>query len=295
MGKHWDDCDDETRAFVMKAVDILRSRLGTDLRSVLLHGSLAHGCYFIPKSDVDILAVTAAPLAESTAKDLLQAINHLNDQRPYTGSLELSLVLEESARTPDHPIPYELHFGEEYADRIRSGLYDYTARRGRDPDLAAHFTVARKLGICLYGTAAPQILGPAPWLHFLDAIDAGDLDWILTNENILTSPFYGVLNACRVVMTRTWGEGTVVSKEDGALWALENFPAEHRGIIQQALDVYRAPTPVTPENRRTGGIEWDREKLLAFRDFIAATGDPDRCGFAFARRSLTIGMPRCNR
>ncbi len=38
-------------------------------------------------------------------------------------------------------------------------LYDYTARRGRDPDLAAHFTVARKLGICLHGTAAPQILG----------------------------------------------------------------------------------------------------------------------------------------
>ncbi len=49
MGKHWDDCDDETRAFVMKAVDILRLHLGTELRSVLLHGSLAHGCYFIPK------------------------------------------------------------------------------------------------------------------------------------------------------------------------------------------------------------------------------------------------------
>jgi streptomycin 3"-adenylyltransferase len=273
MGKHWDDCDDETRAFVKEAVAILRSHLGTDLRSVLLHGSLAHGCYFIPKSDIDILAVIASPLSESTAKDLLQAINLLNDRRPHTGSLELSLVLEESARTPAHLIPYEVHFGEEYADAIRSGLYDYTARRGRDPDLAAHFSVARKIGICLYGTAALQILGPVPWPHFLDAIDAGDLDWILTKGNILTSPFYGVLNACRVVMTRTCGEGTVVSKEDGALWALENFPAEHREIIRQALDVYRASTPVTPEKRRTGGVEWDREKLLAFRDFIAAKGD----------------------
>jgi len=30
---------------------------------------------------------------------------------------------------------------------------------------------------------------------------------------------------------------------------------------------------VTTENRRTGGIEWDREKLFAFRDFVAAKGN----------------------
>jgi Domain of unknown function (DUF4111) len=270
MGKHWRDCDNETRGFVVKATDILSFLLGRELRSILLHGSLAHGCYFIPKSDVDILAVTAAPVTESHAREILQAINHLNYQRPHTGSLELSIVLEESALTPDHPIPYELHFGEEYADSIRDGLYDYTARRGRDPDLAAHFTVARKIGICLYGTAAHQILGPVPWSHFLDSIDAGDLDWILTGENILTSPFYGVLNACRVLMTRTYGEGTIVSKEDGALWAMANFPEEYREIIRLALHIYRASTPVTTENRRTGGIEWDREKLFAFRDFVAA-------------------------
>jgi streptomycin 3"-adenylyltransferase len=277
MGKHWNDCDNETRAFVARAANILRLHLGTELRSILLHGSLAHGCYFIPKSDVDILAVTAAPVTEPQAREILQAINHHNDHRPHTGSLELSIVLEERALTPDHPIPYELHFGEEYADSIRDGLYDYAARRGRDPDLAAHFTVARKIGICLHGTAADQILGPVQWSHFLDAIDAGDLGWILAGENIMTSPFYGVLNACRVLMTRTYGEGTVVSKEEGASWAFANLPTEYREIIRRALDVYRASTPVTPENRRTGGVEWDKEKLLAFRDFVAAKGNHLAC------------------
>ena len=79
----------------------------------MLHGPLAHGCYFIPKSDVDILAVMAEPVTELQAKEILQAINHLNYQRPHTGSLEPSIVLEESALMPDHPISYELHFGEE--------------------------------------------------------------------------------------------------------------------------------------------------------------------------------------
>lgn len=61
-----------------------------------------------------------------------------------------------------------------------------------------------------------------------------------------------------------------MSKEDGALWALANFPEEYREIVRLALDVYRASTPVTTENRRTGGIEWDAEKLFAFRDFVVA-------------------------
>jgi hypothetical protein len=40
-------------AIVVKATDIPRFHLGTELRSILPHGSLAHGRYFIPKSDVE--------------------------------------------------------------------------------------------------------------------------------------------------------------------------------------------------------------------------------------------------
>ena len=42
--------------------------------------------------------------------------------------------------------------------------------------------------------------------HEIGEIAAGDLDWILTGDNILSSPFSGVLNACRVRMTRTFGQ-----------------------------------------------------------------------------------------
>jgi hypothetical protein len=47
----------------------------------LPHGSLTHGCYFIPKSDADILAVAAEPVTELQAREILQAINLLNYQR----------------------------------------------------------------------------------------------------------------------------------------------------------------------------------------------------------------------
>lgn len=53
-----------------------------------------HGCYFIPKSDIDIFAMTTAPVTKPQAKNTLEAINHLNDRRPHTGSLELSIVKE---------------------------------------------------------------------------------------------------------------------------------------------------------------------------------------------------------
>jgi hypothetical protein len=78
-------------------------------------------------------------------------------------------------------------------------------------------------------------------------------------------------------------QGTIVSKEDGALWGLANFPEEYREIIRLALDVYRASTRVTTENRRTGGIEWDAEKLFAFRDFVVA-----KCNYS-ARGDARIG------
>jgi putative transposase len=42
--------------------------------------------------------------------------------------------------------------------------------------------------------------------------------------------------------------------------------------VQSDDRVYRASTPVTPENCCTGGIEWDKEKLPAFRDFFATKG-----------------------
>jgi hypothetical protein len=51
---------------------------------------------FVPRSDIDIIAVTAAPVTKPQAKNILQAINFLDGRCPLsrTGSLEPTIVKE---------------------------------------------------------------------------------------------------------------------------------------------------------------------------------------------------------
>jgi len=176
------------------------------------------------------------------------------------------MLLTSTALRPRHPVAYELHFGEELSDSILDGSFDFAQTQGVDPDLVAHLAVARCKGIALYGAQASEVLGAVPWSDFLDAILAGDLDWILSRENLLSSPFYGVLNACRILMTLACGPGTLVSKEEGALWALQHLPTHQHPVVQQALDVYRSPDWVP--DRRMGGREWSITDLINFRDMV---------------------------
>jgi hypothetical protein len=90
-----------------------------------LHGSLAFGCYYIPKSDIDILGIVKSPLLEVEAHEVLRVLAALNDARPHTGAIELTIVLQEDAHAPQRPIPFELHFSETHAEAIKSDSYDY--------------------------------------------------------------------------------------------------------------------------------------------------------------------------
>ncbi|WP_336215563.1 aminoglycoside adenylyltransferase domain-containing protein [Nonomuraea sp. LPB2021202275-12-8] len=78
-----------------------------------------------------------------------------------------------------------------------------------DPDLAAHITVARRRGVTLLGPPAAAVFAPVPHTDYLAAI-LDDLAQVL-DGGLQESPCYGVLNACRVLMVRGGGPGTVPS------------------------------------------------------------------------------------
>lgn len=100
----------------------------------------------------------------------------------------------------------------------------------------------------------------------MDAV-IDNFEWILENENIVETPFYGVLNICRVLQLLSEDSQTVHSKDEGGEWGLKNLPEEYHALIQQALDAYRSSADVTEEQRRTAGTSWDKKNLLTLRDY----------------------------
>ncbi len=244
--------------------------LNSQLVATYLHGSLAMGSYYRPKSDVDLLVVIGDSLSDPEWRHLATRLLDAFDERPTTGGLELSVVHRHDVERFEHPLPYESHFSEEWAEDIRRGG---VGPRGRDPDLAAHCTATRSHGIALTGDAPTTVLGPVPHEAFVESI-LDDLRWITVEGGIHESPFYGVLNSCRVLQVLAEGPGILPSKEEGGRWALDELPSEHRTVIDQALECYRSAAAVSAEHRRTHGHEWDHAALRALSAYTTKTAFP---------------------
>jgi len=267
MGQGWPTCDHRIRSWLERVVEALGEELGSAHVGTYLHGSLAQGSYHPPKSDIDLIVVSEAALSPSERRSAALLCADLSDERPTIGGLELSVVTSEVVARPPHPAPYEVHFGEELTEAIRAGGVDWASTR-YDTDLAAHFQSILESGLVLRGRPIAETFGPVPSTAFWDAV-LSDLAWILTDDNILESPYYGVLNACRVLMVKSDSyAGLVPSKAVAGAWATEALPATHRPLVRVALAAYQSAEPVALESRRTSGVEWDEDALLAFRDYV---------------------------
>jgi streptomycin 3"-adenylyltransferase len=256
----WADCDPDIRAYVLKALD------ATELEIVgaYVHGSLAMHCYYRAKSDLDVLVVVPSALDESQRRHATRALAVLAADRPTRGDLELSVLTAAQAAGNEHPRPFELHYSAYWTGAVLADDLDYAETRS-DPDLAAHITVTRARGATVTGPPPAEVFAPVPHEDYLDAI----IDDFLSAAELLESPYYGILNTCRVLATLRKGPGTVLSKEEGAAWALTALPPEHHSLITQALDCYRSARPVTEAERPTDGHPWDTDALLLFRAFAA--------------------------
>ena len=229
--------------------------------AIIVHGSLGMGSFYPPKSDIDVLIVTE-DLDQHQRQDFFELLRRHHLKRPYMGGLEASVIRTRDAADPRHPMPYLVQFNET-SDAPAPQVNDELPT---DEDLIAHLTVARERGISVHGPESQAVIGKSDWNIYLASVRA-DIDWILADENILSTPFYGVLNLCRSAMLKASDKRLVVSKEEGALWGLSHLPDSVRPIVQEALDAYRSEETVkSAEERRVAARAWDREALLGFRD-----------------------------
>jgi len=265
LPQKWPEVDLEMKDYINRFIVLLQEHLKDNLVGVYLHGSLATGSYYFPKSDLDIIVVVSSKLLPALAKELNIAIAKYSDSRPTIGDIELSVITAGTAKNIPKEIPYELHYSSSWNDRILNNEVQYGITQF-DTDLFVHLLYVKKRGACLHGKPINMVFGDVDWDDFMYAV-IDDLNWILEDENILKSPYYCILNICRSFQLFNEGGQKIYSKDEGGEWGLANFPDKYKDLINNALSVYRSNAAVDTINIRTGGYIWNNEELLGFRDY----------------------------
>lgn len=201
--------------------------LNENLCGIYLHGSLAFGCFNQAKSDIDFLVVVYDDIKQEQKEALIQTLIRLNEYAPAKG-FEMSVVLYNDCKTFIYPTPFLLHFSNAHIKRAGENLEQYCrTMNGTDKDLAAHFTVVRKVGIAVYGKPVSEVFGEVPAQYYFDSIK---FDIENAENDIENDPVYIILNLCRVIAFIK--EGLVLSKQQGGAIMSDRKPDTQPLIIK---------------------------------------------------------------
>lgn len=218
--------------------DILRD----NLVGIYVHGSIAFSCFNWGKSDIDFIVVVKEKLSIDTKLQIMKVTVELNESAPSKG-LEMSIVLEEVCSNFQYPTPFELHFSNMHIEWYKNYPKNYCEKmNGTDADLAAHFTIIKKVGIAICGQPVDEVFEDVPKEYYIDSIKA---DIENAKSAIMESPMYMVLTLCRVAAYA--GYELVLSKEEGAKWALNSLENKYHPIINRAVQCYQSNEMMTVE------------------------------------------------
>ena len=221
--------DTVINSFAERSKEILQD----NLIGIYLHGSAVMGCYNPAKSDIDLIAVVKDPMEDSVKRTFMDMVIELNEKGPAKG-IEMSIVKQSVCRPFVYPTPFELHFSAAHTDWYKNDPDDYISKmKGEDKDLAAHFTIIKHRGKCLYGAPIENTFADVPAQDYIDSIrnDIADAE-----DEIADNPMYLILNLSRVLAFLK--DGLVLSKKEGGEWAQENVPERYHSLIRDALTEY---------------------------------------------------------
>ncbi|MCR5466826.1 MAG: DUF4111 domain-containing protein, partial [Lachnospiraceae bacterium] len=232
--------------------------LGDNLVGVYLHGSAVMGCFNPGKSDVDLIVVVEHEPSDMVKRAFMKMVVSLDETGPAKG-IEISVVRRGVCKPFVYPTPFELHFSKMHLDWYRNNPEDYIAKmKGTDRDLAAHFTVIRARGVCLYGAPIDEVFGEVPKKAYMDSLwyDIADAE-----DDIAEDTMYLTLNLARVLAFQM--DGSVLSKKEGGEWGFKNLPEKYHELLRIALAEYRGEIP---EYDRNAAKEYASEMLQRIRN-----------------------------
>ena len=235
---------DSFEKYLTRFVKAAKETIGENLLGVYLHGSAAMGCFNPKSSDLDLLVGVRAGLDDSTKRHFMDRVVELHeDFVRESGSnhagIEMSVLLQKDCKPFIYPTPFDLHFSAMHLKWYKENPEDYILKmKGTDEDLAAHITITRARGRCLFGMPIENFFGAVPAENYFDSIRA---DVENAESEITENTTYLVLNLARVLAFKR--EGLVLSKAEGCYWALENIPSEYHGIVKAAFAEYESGVP----------------------------------------------------
>lgn len=216
---------------IAHAIDTLRHHLGAAMRGAYLYGSAVAGG-LRPKSDVDLLVASDAPLRGEARARLLEELLLISmpmgsaEGRP----LEVTLVVVGDVVPWRYPPVRELQFGEWLRDDIRAGRIPPPVS---DPDLAILLTNVRHGSVLLVGTPAAELFDPVPSADVTRAMLALFPDVM---AGVRGEERNALLTTARMWVTLTTGE--ILPKNVAADRMLAVLPEQHRAVLARARDLY---------------------------------------------------------
>jgi len=211
--------------------------LGSNFIGMYVHGSYAMGCFNPLKSDLDYIIVCEDVPGDSEKKAIMDTTIAFERFAPAKG-LEMHVILRRDCTEVCYPPRFELHYSGAHTEAYLSDPDMYIGyMRGEDPDLGAHLTVMYHRGIKIAGPDISEVFRAVPKSHYTDSV-MEDLGW---SEN---DAMYHVLNRCRTLALAK--DGMVLSKKEGALWALEHADAQYHAVIRDALHCYESDADFIP-------------------------------------------------
>lgn len=238
----------------MKILGIIVERykniLHENLVGIYLHGSLAMGCY-TAASDIDFIALVKEPIDIAAKKAIIKSVIHLHGL-PKKG-IEMSIVLEKYAKEFVYPTPFELHYSDSHKDKYISDG-NYICGGFTDKDLAAHFTIIKHRGICLYGKKIEDVFNDVPRKYYIASI-SDDIE--NAEEEIIENTVYITLNLCRVLYYIR--ENVICSKLEAGNWVKEIVPQQYGKIVEDAVKVY---------SNKLEQMEYCNDILVKYADYM---------------------------
>lgn len=246
----------EIKIFLNSLISKLHALLETPVIGIYLHGSLAMGGFNPARSDIDLLVVTEEAL-QLEAKKRLVSLFLEQSGRPFP--VEISFLTTGQLETWQFPTPYDFHFSEYWRERYEQEIAEGTfafleVEEKYDIDVAAHFMILNRRGICLEGRPIEEVFPAVPEADYLASIMD---DYQECLKKIHRDPVYSLLNLLRVY----WyiKEKKISSKPEAGHWGMSDLPAEFSPIIKKTVKAYE---------RGEFGLSFDELELTEVSDYI---------------------------